>query len=91
MKTSDHKRQIERQGERYKKAYLCTKQFRREADHQVGKVSIGGSTDNDIPGVVSKEIQQETQVVGEEDKEENCNQQPMERNRIGIHQMLHQQ
>ena len=30
------------------------------------------STNDNTPGVVSKEIQYETQVAREEDKEENC-------------------
>ena len=77
MKTNDHKRQIERQDERYKYAYLCAKQLEeswdREAGHQAGKKSLlEVSADDDTPRVVSeKEIQQEIQAVSEEDKGKN--------------------
>ena len=76
METNDHKRQTERQGESYKNTYLCAKQLEerqdQELDHQAGQRSLlEVSADDNIPGVVSEEIQQETQVVREEDKEEN--------------------
>ena len=93
MKTNDHKRQSEKQDERYKYAYLCVEQLEeskdQEVDHQAGKKSLlEVSADDDMPRVVSKkEIQYETQAVSEEGKEENCHYQPKERNWIKNHQM----
>lgn len=44
------------------------------ANHYAGKKSLlEDFVDDNTPGVVSKEIRYGTQVVGEEDKEENCN------------------